>query len=212
MEDIKAVPERQPLVTKPRQGPDALERIRLDTYVGMAFSNLVALAIIITTAATLHATGVTDIDTSSQAAEALKPVAGALAFTIFTLGIVGTGLLAVPVLAGSAAYAVGEARQWPTGLARRPKEAVAFYATIALATTVGVLINFSPINPIRALFWSAVINGVTAVPVMTIMMLMVANSKIMGKFTISRPLKIIGWTATIVMAAAAVGMAATAFS
>jgi Mn2+/Fe2+ NRAMP family transporter len=212
VEDIKAVPERQPLVTKPRQGPDALERIRLDTYVGMAFSNLVALAIIITTAATLHATGVTDIDTSGQAAEALKPVAGALAFTIFTLGIVGTGLLAVPVLAGSAAYAVGEARQWPTGLARRPKEAVAFYATIALATTVGVLINFSPINPIRALFWSAVINGVTAVPVMTIMMLMVANSKIMGKFTISRPLKIIGWTATIVMAAAAVGMAATAFS
>jgi NRAMP (natural resistance-associated macrophage protein)-like metal ion transporter len=212
VEDIKAVPERQPLVTKPRQGPDALERIRLDTYVGMAFSNLVALAIIITTAATLHATGVTDIDTSSQAAEALKPVAGAFAFTIFTLGIVGTGLLAVPVLAGSAAYAVGEARQWPTGLARRPKEAVAFYATIALATTVGVLINFSPINPIRALFWSAVINGVTAVPVMTIMMLMVANSKIMGKFTISRPLKIIGWTATIVMAAAAVGMAATAFS
>jgi NRAMP (natural resistance-associated macrophage protein)-like metal ion transporter len=212
VEDIKAVPERQPLVTKPRQGPDALERIRLDTYVGMAFSNLVALAIIITTAATLHATGVTDIDTSSQAAEALKPVAGVFAFTIFTLGIVGTGLLAVPVLAGSAAYAVGEARQWPTGLARRPKEAVAFYATIALATTVGVLINFSPINPIRALFWSAVINGVTAVPVMTIMMLMVANSKIMGKFRISGPLKIIGWTATIVMAAAAVGMAATAFA
>jgi Mn2+/Fe2+ NRAMP family transporter len=211
VEDIKAVPERQPLVTKPRQGPDALERIRLDTYVGMAFSNLVALAIIITTAATLHATGVTDIDTSSQAAEALKPVAGVFAFTIFTLGIVGTGLLAVPVLAGSAAYAVGEARQWPTGLARRPKEAVAFYATIALATTVGVLINFSPINPIRALFWSAVINGVMAVPVMTIMMLMVANSKIMGKFRISGPLKIIGWTATIVMAAAAVGMAATAF-
>jgi Mn2+/Fe2+ NRAMP family transporter len=178
----------------------------------MAFSNLVALAIIITTAATLHATGVTDIDTSSQAAEALKPVAGAFAFTIFTLGIVGTGLLAVPVLAGSAAYAMGEARQWPTGLARQPKEAVAFYATIALATAVGVLINFSPINPIRALFWSAVINGVTAVPVMSIMMLMVANSKIMGKFKISGPLRIIGWTATVVMAAAAIGMAATAFS
>jgi NRAMP (natural resistance-associated macrophage protein)-like metal ion transporter len=212
VEDIKAVPEREPLVKKPRQGPDALERIRLDTYVGMAFSNLVALAIIITTAATLHAAGVTDIDTSSQAAEALKPVAGALAFTVFTLGIVGTGLLAVPVLAGSTAYAVGEARQWPTGLARRPKEAVAFYATIALATTVGVLINFSPINPIRALFWSAVINGVTAVPVMTIMMLMSANSKIMGKFKIPGPLKIIGWTATIVMAAAAICMAGTAFS
>ncbi len=212
VEDIKAVPEREPLVKKPRQGPDALERIRLDTYVGMAFSNLVALAIIITTAATLHAAGVTDIDTSSQAAEALKPVAGAFAFTIFTLGIVGTGLLAVPILAGSAAYAVGEARQWPTGLARRPKEAIAFYATIALATTVGVAINFSPINPIRALFWSAVINGVTAVPVMAIMMLMVADSKIMGKFKISGPLKVIGWTATIVMAAAAICMAVTAFS
>jgi NRAMP (natural resistance-associated macrophage protein)-like metal ion transporter len=127
VEDIGAIPEREPLVDKPRQGPDALERIRIDTYVGMAFSNLVALAIIITTAATLHVAGITDIETSSQAAEALKPIAGAFAFTVFTLGIVGTGLLAVPVLAGSAAYALGEARKWPIGLARRPKEAVAFY-------------------------------------------------------------------------------------
>ena len=211
VEDIKAVPEREPLVNKPRQGPDALERIRIDTYVGMALSNLVALSIIITTAATLHAAGVTNIETSSQAAEALRPIAGAFAFTIFTLGIVGTGLLAVPVLAGSAAYAVGEARQWPVGLARRPKEAVAFYATIALAATIGVLINFSPIDPIRALFWSAVINGVVAVPVMVVLMLMTADAKVMGKFKIAGPLKVLGWAATLVMAGAAVGMGITTF-
>jgi Mn2+/Fe2+ NRAMP family transporter len=176
----------------------------------MAFSNLVALAIIVTTAATLHAAGITNIETSSQAAEALKPIAGSFAFIVFTLGIVGTGLLAVPVLAGSAAYAVGESRQWPTGLARRPKEAAAFYATIAVATMMGVAINFSPINPVQALYWSAVINGVAAVPVMAIMMLMTANSKIMGNFQIKGTLKIIGWTATAVMTAAAVIMGITA--
>jgi NRAMP (natural resistance-associated macrophage protein)-like metal ion transporter len=211
VEDIEAIPEREPLVDKPRQGRNALERIRLDTYVGMAFSNLVALAIIITTAATLHTAGITDIDTSSQAAEALKPIAGPFAFAVFTVGIVGTGLLAVPVLAGSAAYALGEARKWPIGLARQPKEAVAFYATIALATLMGVVVNFSPISPIRALYWSAVINGVVAVPVMCVMMLMTANTSIMGKFEITGSLKFIGWAATIVMAIAAIGMGVTAF-
>jgi Mn2+/Fe2+ NRAMP family transporter len=211
VEDIEAIPEREPLVDKPRQGPNALERIRLDTYVGMAFSNLVALAIIITTAATLHTAGITDIETSSQAAEALRPIAGPFAFAVFTLGIVGTGLLAVPVLAGSAAYALGEARKWPIGLARQPKEAVAFYATIALATLMGVAVNFSPIAPIRALYWSAVINGVVAVPVMCVMMLITANTSIMGKFEITGSLKFIGWAATIVMAAAAIGMGVTAF-
>ena len=210
VEDIKAISEREPLMDKPRQGPDALKRIRLDTYVGMAFSNLVALAIIITTAATLHVAGITDIETSSQAAEALKPIAGAFAFTVFTLGIVGTGLLAVPVLAGSAAYALGEARKWPIGLARQPKEAISFYVTIALATMTGTLINFSPIDPIRALYWSAVINGVVAVPVMIVMMLMAADSNIMGKFSITGPLRVLGWTATIVVAAAAIGMGFTA--
>jgi NRAMP (natural resistance-associated macrophage protein)-like metal ion transporter len=211
VEDIEAIPEREPLVDKPRQGPNALERIRLDTYVGMAFSNLVALAIIITTAATLHTAGITDIETSSQAAEALKPIAGPFAFAVFTLGIVGTGLLAVPVLAGSAAYALGEARKWPIGLARQPRDAIAFYATIALATLMGVVVNFSPISPIRALYWSAVINGVVAVPVMCVMMLMTANTSIMGKFEITGALKFIGWAATIVMAAAAIGMGVTAF-
>ena len=209
VEEIKEVTERKPLLDKPAQGPDALARIRVDTYVGMAFSNLVALAIIITTAATLHAAGTTNIETSSQAAEALKPIAGPFAFAIFTIGIVGTGLLAVPVLAGSAAYALGEARQWPIGLARRPMEAKAFYATIAISTLIGILINFSSINPIKALYWSAVINGVVAVPVMAIMMLMSASPRVMGKFKIVGPLRSVGWAATAIMAAAVVGMGFT---
>jgi Mn2+/Fe2+ NRAMP family transporter len=211
VEDIKAVPEREPLVKKPRQGPDALERIRLDTYVGMALSNLVGLAIIVTTAATLHAAGVTDIDTSGQAAEALRPIAGEFAFGVFTLGIVGTGLLSVPVLAGSAAYALGEARGWPIGLAREPKDAIAFYMTIALATLIGSLINFLPIDPIKALFWSAVINGVVAVPIMAIMMIITTNPAIMGQFRISTPLRVVGWLATVVMAAATTGMLVSQF-
>jgi Mn2+/Fe2+ NRAMP family transporter len=165
----------------------------------------------VTTAATLHVAGVTNIETSTQAAEALRPVAGPFAFTVFTLGILGTGLLAVPVLAGSAAYALAEARRWPEGLARKPKAAKAFYATIAMATMVGAAINFSPINPIKALFWSAVINGVVAVPVMAIMMLMTASPRIMGKFAVGGALRAVGWIATAVMAAAVVGMGITAF-
>ena len=210
-EDTKEEPQRKPLLKAPRQGPDAFERIRLDTYVGMAFSNTVALAIMITTAATLHAAGVTDIQSSSQAAEALRPVAGPFAFALFTLGIVGTGLLAVPVLAGSAAYALGEARKWPIGLARKPEKAKAFYLAIATATFIGILINFSPINPIKALYWSAVINGVVAVPVMAIMMLMAVNKKVMGKFTIPLAMRVIGWGATAVMALAVIGMVAAAW-
>ena len=163
-----------------------------------------------TTAATLHAAGITDIETSAQAAEALKPIAGSFAFAIFTLGIVGTGLLSVPVLAGSAAYALGETHRWRIGLDRRPMEAKAFYAAIALATMVGALINFSPVNSIKALYWSAVINGVVAVPVMAIMMTMTANRKVMGEFVITGPLRFVGWLATGVMAAAVLGMAVTA--
>jgi NRAMP (natural resistance-associated macrophage protein)-like metal ion transporter len=211
-EDTKEEPLRKPLVQAPRQGPDAIERIRLDTYVGMAFSNAVALAIMITTAATLHGAGITDIDSSSQAAEALRPVAGPFAFTLFAAGIIGTGLLAVPVLAGSAAYALGEARKWPIGLARKPKKAKAFYLAIATATLVGALINFSPINPIRALYWSAVINGVVAVPVMAIMMLMAVDTRIMGEFTIPPAMRAIGWGATLVMALAVIGMALSAWA
>lgn len=209
VEDLDESPERKALVDAPKQGADANERIGIDTYVGMAFSNLVALAIMVTTAATLHVSGHTDIQTSSQAAEALKPVAGAFAFAIFTLGIVGTGLLAVPVLAGSAAYALGESRKWPIGLARKPLKARAFYMTIVVATLAGTGITFSPIDPIKALFWSAVINGVVAVPVMVMMMLITANTEIMGQFTVTGPRYIVGWIATAVMAAAAVGMVVT---
>nr|WP_262031818.1 divalent metal cation transporter [Microvirga sp. Mcv34] len=206
VEDQHANPRREALVKAPEQAPRALERIRLDTYVGMAFSNLVALAIIITTATTLHANGVTTVESSSQAAEALRPVAGRLAFAVFALGVIGTGLLAVPVLAGSAAYALGEARKWPVGLGRRPMEAKAFYATIALATILGAGLNFSSINPIKALYWSAVINGVVAVPVMATMMLMTARAKIMGEVTVSGALRLTGWAATLVMAGAAAAM------
>jgi len=210
VEDIRSFSARTALVIAPHQGLDAVNRIKVDTYVGMAFSNLVALAIMVTTAATLHATGTTDIQTTSQAAEALKPVAGEFAFAIFTLGIVGTGLLAVPVLAGSAAYALCEARRLPTGLARKPMQAKAFYTTITMATLAGVAITFSPLDPIKALFWSAVINGVVAVPVMAMMMLITSNKKIMGTFAVAGTLRLVGWLSTVVMAAAVVGMGITA--
>jgi len=206
VEDIADVAARKPLVKSPKQGPDAIQRIKLDTYVGMAFSNFVGLAMMITAAATLHAAGHTHIETSSQAAEALKPIAGELAFVIFSLGIIGTGFLAVPVLAGSAAYAMAEAFGWPVGLARKPMQAKGFYAVIVAATLLGTVICFSPLDPIRALFWSAVTNGVVAVPVMVMMMIMTSNEDVMGKFMVRGPLRIIGWIATLAMAAAATGM------
>jgi NRAMP (natural resistance-associated macrophage protein)-like metal ion transporter len=185
------------------------KRIRIDTYMGMFLSNAVAVFIVITTAATLNAHGVTDVQTSSQAALALKPIAGPLVFVVFALGIVGTGLLAVPVLAGSAAYAVGEAAGWHVGLARKVGRAPRFYAVIAAAFGIGVLLNFVHIDPIKALFWSAVINGVVAVPVMVMMMILASRKSVMGPFTIGLGLKVVGWMATLVMLAAAVGMFAT---
>jgi NRAMP (natural resistance-associated macrophage protein)-like metal ion transporter len=205
-EDERSNPNTHPLIVTPREAPQEFHRIRLDTYVGMAFSNLIALFIIVTTATTLHGAGITEIASSAQAAEALRPLAGPFAFALFALGIIGTGLLAVPVLAGSAAYAVGEARKWPTGLARKPREARAFYTTIAIATGVGVAMNFTPIDPIKVLFWSAVINGVVAVPVMAVMMLMARQRRVMGRFAISLPLTAIGWLATLVMAVTAIAM------
>jgi NRAMP (natural resistance-associated macrophage protein)-like metal ion transporter len=208
VEDTKAAPGRQPLKRAPQQAPDAHGRIELDTIVGMGFSNAIALAIMVTAAATLNVAGVKTVQTAADAARALKPLAGPFAEALFALGIVGTGLLAVPVLAGSAAYAVGEALRWPTGLARAPKKAKAFYGTIAVATLVGVLLNFSPIDPIQALFWSAVINGVVAVPIMAVMMLMASNPRVMGQFTIGQPLKVLGWLSTVVMGLAAAGMIA----
>ncbi len=199
------------MTSKPRQAKAAHERIRLDTLVGMAFSNLVALAIIITVGATLHQAGITNIESSAQAAEALKPIAGELAFALFTLGIVGTGLLSVPVLAGSAAFALGEALHWKVGLARQPTEAKAFYITLAIATLVGTILNLLNINPIKALYWSAIINGVVAVPVIACMMVMTADRRIMGQFTIGGTLRILGWVTAVAMAAAVAGMALTAW-
>ena len=211
-EEVEEVKERngaKPLERSPLEARAEFKRIRWDTYIGMGISNLVALFIIVTTAATLHAKGITDIQTSAQAALALKPIAGAAVFVVFALGIVGTGLLAIPVLASSSAYAVGEAFGWHVGLARKFHRAKAFYATIIVATLVGVVLNFTPIDPIKALLWSAVINGVVAVPVMGMMMLVSSKPEAMGRFTLTRGLKIVGWAATVVMLVAVVGMFAT---
>jgi len=209
VEDEKENPLAHPLKRSPNQAPRELRRIRLDTWIGMAFSNLIALCIVLTTAATLNTHGITNIQTSSQAAEALRPIAGRFAFSVFALGIIGTGLLALPVLAGSAAYAAGEALRWPVGLAREPLKAKAFYGTIALATVVGGILNFTPLDPIKALFWSAVINGIVAVPIMVMTMRMATNKKIMGEFDVRGLLRLLGWLATGTMAIAAIGMIAT---
>ncbi|HEY1885444.1 MAG TPA: divalent metal cation transporter [Roseiarcus sp.] len=208
VEDTKAAPKREPLKRAPDQALAANARISSDTLIGMGFSNVIALAIMVTAAATLNKAGVTNVNSAADAAKALEPLAGPLAEAIFALGIIGTGLLAVPVLAGSAAYAIGEALRWPTGLDRAPREAKAFYGVIAAATAGGVLLNFSPIDPIKALFWSAVVNGVVAVPIMIVTMLMAANPRIMGQHTIGPILKALGWLSTLAMALAAAGMIA----
>lgn len=194
------------LMDHPDQAPAELRRMRWDTLLGMAFSNLIAFFIILTAAVTLNAQGVTDIQTSAEAAEALRPIAGPLAFMLFSLGVVGTGLLAVPVLAGSVAYAVSESRGWRRGLERKPAEAMGFYAVIALAMLIGLAISFSPIDPIRALFWSAVLNGVAAVPIMAAMMVVASRRHQMGPFIASGPQRVFGWLATGVMAAAVLAM------
>jgi len=208
-QDERIDPNAQPLRTSPREARGAFSRIRFDTYVGMAYSNVISLSIIISTAATLNAHGITDIQTSAQAAEALRPIAGFLTFALFSAGIIGIGLLAVPVLAGSCAYALGEALGWTTGLDRQPKDARAFYATIAVCTLVGIAINFIGIDPIRALFWSAVVNGVVAVPLMVIIMRMAVRRDVMGLFVLPRSLRTMGWVSTATMAAAVVAMFAT---
>ncbi|HBF29334.1 divalent metal cation transporter, partial [Rhizobium sp.] len=209
VEDVKERPKAKPLLRAPEQAAPEFHRIRMDTYIGMAFSNLVALFIIITTAATLNANGITEIQTSAQAAEALRPIAGPFAFFVFALGIIGTGLLALPVLAGSSAYALGETFGWHVGLSRKAGRAKAFYAAIAVATLVGVALNFGAIDPIKALFWSAVINGVVAVPVMVFMMHLSSHRAAMGDFQLPLGLKTVGWLATASMAAAAIGLFAT---
>ena len=186
-----------------------LRRIRWDTYVGMGFSNLIAFFIILSTAATLHAAGIGDIQTSAQAAEALRPIGGQTTFFLFSLGIIGTGMLAVPVLAGSAAYAVSESFEWQSGMDMKVHEALEFYGIIAIATAGGVALNFTHLDPMRALVWSAEINGVIAVPIMAIMMLLASREDIMGRFVIRPRLRGLGWSATAVMAVTVVAMIAT---
>ena len=208
-EDERVDPRAHPLVEAPQEAPREIRRIEFDTYVGMGFSNVIALFIIITTAATLHVHGITDIQTSEQAAQALRPLAGEFAFVVFALGILGTGLLAVPVLAGSAAYALAEAMKWTAGLDRAPQEAQRFYATIVGGTLIGVAINFVHIDPMKALFWTAVINGVVAVPLMIVMMLMSMRREVMGPFTLPRWLWVMGWLSTAAMTFAVVTMFAT---
>jgi Mn2+/Fe2+ NRAMP family transporter len=206
VEEIGAVAADKPLLQAHGQACEQFKRIEIDTYAGMAISNLVAFFIILTAAVTLHAHGITDIQTADQAASALRPLAGRFAFLLFAAGIVGTGLLAVPVLAGSAAYGIAGALQWEGSLERKPLERRGFYGALALVTVAGVALNFVGINPIKALFWSAVCNGIAATPVMVIVMLMASNRKLMGPFVLGRVLRTFGWIATAVMCVASAGL------
>jgi len=192
----------KPLCITPSAAGPELQRIRLDTLIGMAFSTIISLAIVFATAATLNANGIHDIATSQQAAEALRPLAGQFAFAMFAMGIIGTGLLAVPVLAGSAAYAVSEMAGFPGSLDAKPLNARLFYATIAVTTLAGASLNAVGIDPARALYWAAVVNGVLAAPLMAVMMLIVSNPRAMGRLTVSMRTKVLGWVATAVMFAA----------
>ena len=206
VEDQLADPRAQPLIKAPQQAKVNLRRIKIDTYIGMGFSNLVAFFIILTTAVTLNLNGISDIQTSAQAATALRPIAGEFAFMLFSAGIIGTGLLAIPVLAGSSAYAMAGAFKWKNSLERTPMSAKGFYGIIVVSTVIGIVLGLTAINPIKALYWSAVINGVISVPIMVVMMLMAVRPEIMGQFIISTKLKVLGWAATLVMAAAVCAM------
>jgi NRAMP (natural resistance-associated macrophage protein)-like metal ion transporter len=212
VEEVKTKKADKPLVKAPEQARTQLRRIDLDTFIGMAASNVIAIFIILTTAATLHASGKTEIGSAAQAAEALRPIAGPFAFLLFSLGIIGTGLLALPVLAGSAAYGVGEALRWRTGLEAKPNRARKFYWLLAVIMIAGLSLNLIHLDPIKALFWSAVINGVVCPPIMVSMMLIASNREAMKQFTISPRLKAMGWFATAVMTLISVGSIVTALS
>ena len=204
VEEIRTHADEHALRGSPREAPQALKRIRRDTIVGMAFSNLIAYFIILATAATLHQHGITTIQTSAQAAEALRPIAGELCFVLFTIGILGTGMLALPVLAGSAAYAAGETLRFRGSLEDKPRNAKRFYAVLAVATLLGLLMIYTKINPIQALYWSAVINGILSAPIMIVIMVMASRKKIMGNFTVTRHWWLLGWAATLLMTVAVV--------
>jgi Mn2+/Fe2+ NRAMP family transporter len=206
VEEVKNNRGEKALKRAHNQAEEQLGRIRLDTYVGMALSNIVAFFIILTTAATLHANGITDVATAAQAAQALAPLAGRGAAALFVCGIIGTGMLAIPVLAGSAAYAMGEGLHWPASLEKKPRQAPGFYLTILVATMAGTALNFLHIDPIKALFWAAVLNGLLAAPLMAVIMHMAGSRKVMGRFTIPLYLRIVGWTATVVMLGVSAGV------
>ena len=208
-EEVEDMDERKRPVLRdisPNAARLELKRIGTDTIVGMALSNLVAFSIILTAAVTLHQAGVTDIQTSAQAAEALRPVAGQLAFLLFSLGIFGTGLLAVPVLAGSTAYAAAEVFGWKKGLENKPADAPGFYGVIVVSMVVALAVVFSPLDPIKALFWSAVVNGVIAVPILGATMILASRRNEMGAFVATRGQRIFGWAATAIMGIAAAGL------
>jgi NRAMP (natural resistance-associated macrophage protein)-like metal ion transporter len=211
VEDNHRRPEAKALRLHPEYAAEHLSRIKQDTFVGMTFSNVIALCIVVATAVTLNLQGITSIQTSAQAAEALRPVAGEFAFAIFALGIIGTGLLAVPVLAGSAAYAVSELYGWTAGLSHDFHEAKGFYLIIVAATGIGTLVGYLEVDPMQALVWSAIVNGVISVPIMAALMWIGQSTRLMGSHTISHKHRWLGWTATAVMAIAVVVMVATSF-
>ena len=206
VEEMQKAPASSPLTADASKAGDELRRIRWDTWSGMFYSDITAWFIILATAVTLHVSGVTDIGTAAQAASALRPLAGEFAYLLFALGILGVGFIGVPVLAGSGAYALSEAMGWEEGLERKAKDAKGFYGIIALSVLVALVIQYSPVSPMKALFWSAVINGVIAVPLMVVILLLSAKRSVMGEFTASRPILILGWIAALVMSAASVRM------
>jgi NRAMP (natural resistance-associated macrophage protein)-like metal ion transporter len=203
---------RRPLREQAKGGKLELNRIRVDTTVGMIFSNAIAFFIVVTTAAVLNSHGITNINSATQAAEALRPLAGDFTFLLFALGIVGTGLLAIPVLAGSAAYGVAEAFGWHATLEAKAPEAAGFYTIIAAATVIGFGLGFTGFDPIHMLVWSAVLNGIVAVPIMAMMMAIVSNKNLMGRFRAKAWLVILGWLGTGLMAIAVIAMFWSSFA
>jgi NRAMP (natural resistance-associated macrophage protein)-like metal ion transporter len=211
-EEVSLHEGQEPLKKKPSQAPRQFRRIAMDTRVGMAFSNIVAFFIILTTAITLHSHGNGTVSSAADAAKALEPLAGKLAFWLFAWGIIGTGLLAVPVLAGSAAYAVAETFRWKASLESKPGRALGFYWVIAGATGIGIALTFFGLDPIRALFLSAVINGLAAVPLMIVLMFVSENRRVVGQFRLPGYLRVFGWVATAVMLAASVAFLVSEFA
>ena len=206
VEEMQANGGSAALVNDAGAAPTELRRIRWDTWTGMFYSDVTAFFIILATAVTLHVAGVTDITTAAQAASALRPLAGNFAYILFALGILGVGLIGVPVLAGSGAYALSEAMGWREGLERKVRDARGFYAIIAVSVLAALAIQYSPISPMKALFWSAVINGVVAVPLIVVVILLASKRSVMGEFTASRSLIVLGWITAAVMGAAAAWM------